>query len=201
MSSCTIFQQMKYIWSIQFIFSLFLSLFNCREGLIVSPWWARNLLCRILQRSTFFCLSSPRIEGKLTYEMETILVPSVQLRKWCHEEFTQLGKVTSLRDGSAPLGIPTVTLTSTCNTKARCLALAKWGFGEPKNTRSSDTSTFGTTLKNQNRTKSIMGYFRLTLLYVNLTLQLKNTVLKTRKTHFIPKCLPVSKKPPLYHQL
>lgn len=140
------------------------------------------MLALILQRTTFFCLPNPGIEGKLTYEMEKILVPSLQLRKWCHEEFTQLEKVTSLRDGGALQGIPTVTLTSTCNTKARCLVLAKWGIGKPNNTRSLDTSTFGTTLKNQNRTKSIMGYFKLTLLYVNLTLQLKNTVLKTRET-------------------
>lgn len=130
--------------------------------------------------------------------METILVPSLQQRKWCHEEFTQLGKVTTLRDGGTLQGILTVTLKSTCNTKARCLILAKWGIGKPKNIRSSDTSTFGTTRKNQNRTKNIMGYFKPTLLFVNLTLQLQTQCWKPgRHTSFPNACLlPRSLPPP-----
>lgn len=160
------------------------------------------MLALILQRFNFFCLPSPGIEENWPVKWRQFWY---QVCRWGNDV---MGSLLSWErsphwgmDGGALQGIPTVTLPPTWNTKAGRLVLAKWGIGKPNYTRSSDTSTFGTRLKNQNRTKSSMGYFKLTLLYVNLTLGLKSTGLKTRKTHFIPKCLPASKKPPLYRQL
>lgn len=68
--------------------------------------------------------------------------------------------------------------------------------GEPKSTRSSDISTFEMILKDQKKKikKRTMGYFKPTLVYLNLTLQLKNPVAGNHEDKSDPQMLP------LYHQ-